>query len=299
MTTGVSTTRNATTDRKTWAATGWTNRAKGNANTKTTVHTSIEEARLCDHTGPPYTGVMAAAGRKPPSAAAALPAAHHPHILACAPGVPIPAPGHAIFAQMPDGDAGNRLVHTPLDAAVYYEESASLGQFLARNHSDEVEEISKLFNNDNHRIFDRVKDLINRVEDPPLPARFAPQVEAIGKRGEADIRALLVDPNLLFLGIMVPDNLTVRDRRHYANSGTIQITTCVAGVATVAVVPDRTRGQELAAFELFTPFKPAYWDMVHNRLVPDHKEDQTRIIGTITAVGVREVNVLLHGIGAR
>jgi len=243
---------------------------------------------------------MAAAGGKSSGAAAALPAAHHPHILACAPGVPIPAPGYAIFAQMPDDDEGNRLVYTPLDAAVYYEESASLGQFLARNHSDEVDKISTLLNSNNHRgIFDRVKEMVSGVEKPSLPARFAPQVEAIGKRGEADIRALLVDPNLLFLGIMVPDNLTVRDRRYYANSGTIQITTCVAGVATVAVVPDKTRGQELAAFELFTPFTPAYWDMVHNRLVPDHIENQTRTIGTITAVGVREVNVLLDGIGAR
>lgn len=244
---------------------------------------------------------MAAAGGKSSGAAAALPAAHHPHILACAPGVPIPAPGHAIFAQMPDDDAGNRLVYTPLDAAVYYEESASLGQFLARRQPSTAEKISTLLNSDNHRgIFDRVKDLINNVKNPTLlPDRFAPQVKAIGKRGEADIRALLVDPNLLFLGIMVPDNLTVRDRRYYANSGTIQITTCVSGVATVAVVPDKTRGQELAAFELFTPFTPAYWDMVHNRLVPDPAGDQTRIIGTITAVGVREVNVLLHGVGAR
>jgi hypothetical protein len=245
---------------------------------------------------------MAAAGGKSSGAAAALPAAHHPHILACAPGVPIPAPGHAIFAQMPDGDRGNRLVYTPLDAAVYYEESASLGQFLAREHPGTVRTLTNLLNGGDHRgIFDRVKDMVGNVEGPPLPARFAPQVAAIGKRGEADIKALLVDPDLLFLGTMVPDNLTARDRRYYANSGTIQITTCVAGVATVAVVPDKTGGQELAAFEVFAPFTPAYWDMVHNRLVPgpvrDPVRDQIRKIGTITAVGVREANVLLDSIG--
>ena len=96
---------------------------------------------------------------------------------------------------------------------------------------------------------------------------------------------------------MVPDNLTERDRRHYADSGTIQITTCVAGVVTVAVAPDKQGGQELAAFELFTPCAPAYWDLVQNRLVGLPANDQTRRIGLITAVGTREVNVLLDDIG--
>lgn len=240
---------------------------------------------------------MAAAGGRSfdATAAAAAPAAHHPHILACAPGVPLPAVGHAIFAQMPDEDQGNRLVYTPLDAAVYYDDAASLGQFLATRHPDTVNQIRDLYDGDDRRgIFNRVKDLINVVKPP---GRFAPQVEAIGKRGEADIRALLFDPNLLFLGIMVPDNLTERDRRHYADSGTIQITTCVAGVVTVAVAPDKRGGQELAAFELFTPCAPAYWDLVQNRLVGLPDNDQTRRIGLITAVGTREVNVLLDDIG--
>ena len=243
---------------------------------------------------------MAAAGGRSfdATAAAAAPAAHHPHILACAPGVPLPAVGHAIFAQMPDEDRGNRLVYTPLDAAVYYDDAASLGQFLATRHPDTVNEIRDLYDGDDRRgIFDRVKGLIRNVNNPALPGRFEPQVEAIGKRGEADIRALLFDPNLLFLGIMVPDNLTERDRRHYADSGTIQITTCVAGVVTVAVAPDRRGGQELAAFELFTPCAPAYWDLVQNRLVGVPANDQTRRIGLITAVGTREVNVLLDDIG--
>ena len=253
---------------------------------------------------------MAAAGARPAKiekvreASAALPAAHHPHILACAPNVPIPAIGHAIFAQMPNDDKGNRLVYTPLNATLYYKESASLGQFLAKEHSDAVRKIRDLLNGPEHRgIFDRVKEIINAVDDPALPARFNRQVKAIGNRGEADIQALLVDPDLLFLGIMVPDNLTTRDRQYYAHSGTIQITTCVDGLTTVAVAPTKTGGQEIAAFEQFTPFTPAYWDMVNNRLVPDPVPDpvpdQTRIIGTITAVGVREVNVLLPGIGAR
>lgn len=243
---------------------------------------------------------MAAAGGRSfdATAAAAAPAAHHPHILACAPGVPLPAVGHAIFAQMPDEDRGNRLVYTPLDAAVYYDDAASLGQFLATRHPGTVNEIRDLYDGDDRRgIFNRVKDLINAVENPALPGRFGPQVEAIGKRGEADIRALLFDPGLLFLGIMVPDNLTERDRRHYADSGTIQIATCVAGVVTVAVAPDKRGGHELAAFEVFTPCAPAYWDLAQNRLVAVPTNDQTRRIGLITAVGTREVNVLLDDIG--
>ena len=224
-------------------------------------------------------------------------AVHHPHLLRCEPGVPMPMVGRAIFAQQPAEDDQRRLVYAPLNASNYYETSATLGQYiLFKYNADKFRELKGLVERvvgptATRQDKEDIKTFLQRLA---LPARFNEQIETLGNRGERDYTSLIF-AGLQFIGIMVTDNLTDADRKWWAQTGVIQITTCVQGLATVAVTTGTAQAPELAAYEIFAPFQPAYWDCARNELVQpqDPLPDYIKRIGTIVSVGVVEVNILL------
>lgn len=229
-------------------------------------------------------------------------AVHHPHLLRCERGVPMPLVGRAIFAQRPAEDTQRRLVYAPLNASNYYETSATLGQYIVFKYSpDKFQELEGLVGtvvgpNATRQDKEAVQTFFRRLE-PPLPARFNEQIETLGNRGERDYTSL-VFADLQFIGVMVTDNLTPADRKWWAQNGIIQITTCVQGLATVAVSTGTAENPDLVAYEVFSPLEPAYWDCARNELAKVARDAQPsaarfRRIGTIVSVGVVEVNILL------
>ena len=234
-------------------------------------------------------------------------AVHHPHLLRCEAGVPLPQIGRAIFAQQPNEDDQKRLAYAPLNAAKYYETSATLGQYISFAYPAEFEELEKLVKAVTGRSATQAdkKNVQAFFKKISLPHRFAEQVQTLGSRGARDYEALIFD-KLVFIGIMVADNLTPADRKWWTQTGVIQITTCVQGLATVAVT---TGTSDMAAFEIFSPFDDAVWDCSTNQLVkltaspaPSHSWEQDEAlsdsrrfyrIGTIVSAGVTEVNVLI------
>ncbi len=229
-------------------------------------------------------------------------AVHHPHLLRCEPGVPMPLVGRAIFAQRPAEDIQRRLVYAPLNASNYYETSATLGQYIVFKYSPDVfEELNRLVDtvvgpNATRQDKEAVQTFLRGL-DPPLPARFNEQIETLGNRGERDYTSLIF-ADLQFIGVMVTDNLTPADRKWWAQNGTIQITTCVQGLATVAVSTGTAENPDLVAYEVFSPLEPAYWDCARNELAKVARDalppaPRFRRIGTIVSVGVVEVNILL------
>lgn len=234
-------------------------------------------------------------------------AIHHPHLLGCEAGVPMPLLGRAIFAQQPNHDDQKRLVYSPLNATEYYENSATLGQYISFAHPGDLKAVEKLVQkvtgtSGTQQDKQNVREALQKLN---LPRRFAEQVEKLGSRGASDYEALIFD-KLTFIGIMVSDNLSSADRKWWTQTGVIQITTCVQGLATVAVNTGLT---EMAAFEIFKPFDEAIWDCATNQLIKlesdptesrpwEKKEESSRParfyrIGTIIAAGVTEVNVLI------
>ena len=224
-------------------------------------------------------------------------AVHPPPLLRCEPGVPMPMVGRAIFAQQPAEDDQRRLVYAPLNASNYYETSATLGQYILFKYSpatfaDLKVKIDRVVSGSATR--QDKEDIKTFLRELALPARFNEQIETLGNRGERDYTSLIF-AGLQFIGIMVTDNLTDADRKWWAQTGVIQITTCVQGLATVAVTTGTAQAPELAAYEIFAPFQPAYWDCARNELVQpqDPLPDYIKRIGTIVSVGVVEVNILL------
>jgi len=230
-------------------------------------------------------------------------AVHHPHLLRCEPGVPMPMVGRAIFAQQPAEDDQRRLVYAPLNASNYYETSATLGQYILFKYppakfAELKVKIDRVVSGSATRQDKEDIKTFFEVLEPPLPARFNEQIETLGNRGERDYTSLIF-AGLQFIGIMVTDNLTDADRKWWAQTGVIQITTCVQGLATVAVTAGTAQAPELVAYEIFAPFQPAYWDCARNELVrpptplADPLPNYIKRIGTIVSVGVVEVNILL------
>lgn len=208
----------------------------------------------------------------------------------------MPTAGRAIFAQQPLLDTQRRLAYAPLNADPYYETHATLGQYIAFKHPDTFNELETA-----------VKNLLGGAAGPPekqaiktifdklkkiVPVRFENQINKLGNGGKDDYEQLIFG-KLRFIGICVEDNLSNADRRWWSQTGIVQITTCVQGVATVVVT---TEDGHLAAFEIFAPLEPAVWDCATNQLVKQPTppaERRYHVIGTILTVGVTEVNVLI------
>ena len=173
----------------------------------------------------------------------------------------MPLVGRAIFAQRPAEDIQRRLVYAPLNASNYYETSATLGQYIVFKYDPDVfEELNRLVDtvvgpNATRQDKEAVQTFLRGLA-PPLPARFNEQIETLGNRGERDYTSLIF-ADLQFIGVMVTDNLTPADRKWWAQNGIIQITTCVQGLATVAVSTGTAENPDFVAYEVFSPLEPA------------------------------------------
>ena len=217
-------------------------------------------------------------------------AAHHPHILSCPTGggMPLPRPGQAVFARAPMTDEGNRLVFEPLGSKAYFQDISTLPQYILRENPALAAEIRTAVDTP---IIDNVKAAYSGLEDlrKDAPARFTKRLDTIKQEGIDGLRSLVLG-DLVFLGVMVSDNLTSYDREWWSERGQLQLTTCVEGIATVFFDADEA---ERTAADAFTPLSPAVWDIVANALVPSGEEgSEDRVIGTILSTGVREVNIL-------
>lgn len=208
----------------------------------------------------------------------------------------MPLAGRAIFAQQPLIDTQRRLAYAPLNADPYYETNATLGQYIAFKHPDKFKDLNDavealLGPTAGPAQKQAVKTILDDLK-PIVPVRFEKQIDKIGNGGKDDYEQLIFG-KLRFIGICVEDNLSNADRRWWSQTGIIQITTCVQGVATVVVT---TETGNLAAFEIFAPLEPAVWDCSTNQLVKKPAAPMGRryyVIGTILTVGVKEVNVLI------
>lgn len=202
--------------------------------------------------------------------------------------MPLPRPGQAVFARAPMTDEGNRLVFEPLGSKAYFEDLSTLPQYILRKNPDLAEKIRTAVDTPN---FDNVKMAYSGLKElaKEAPARFTKRLGTIKQEGIDGLRSLVLG-DLVFLGVMVNDNLTLADRSWWSERGQLQITTCVEGIVTVFYDADAT-GRTAA--DAFVPLSPAVWDLVSNALVESGKEDQnTRRIGVILSTGVREVNIL-------
>ena len=213
----------------------------------------------------------------PPSAA---PAAYHPHLLRCQPQVPIPAVGTAVFALRPEVDAHNRLVFLPLNAPQYFRDAASLAERLWDSPTAKaaVEEAGS----DIRKVRAALRDTVATTEQLRYQAeRF----------GATDARKALSELRLkgpVFLGIMVPDNLTPSARAWWAHTGVLQVTTCVKGVVTVAYM---TEVGGPAAFDVFRPLSVAAWHLDRNLLERYTGTRGQYALGVVLSAGVDSVTL--------
>ena len=124
-----------------------------------------------------------------------------------------------------------------------------------------------------------------------VPPRYKQRIDEVLKGGLEGYLSLTLGP-LIYLGIMVADNLSDVDRDWWGRRGTLQVTTCVSGLATVFFDADADGKR---AMDTFTPLSRAWWDLGTNALVPTRpagNENKCVYIGTIMSTGVREVNIL-------
>lgn len=224
-------------------------------------------------------------------------AAHHPHILSCPTGggVPLPRPGQAIFARAPAIDDGNRLVYAPLGSrgiSAYFYDISTLEQYILQNDpglADKIRTAVGAPSNENVKAAHRGLDML--AEDSDTPARFRKRLASIRKEGLDGLRSLVLG-ELIYLGVMVADNLSVADREWWSARGQLQVTTCVEGLATVFY--DAESAGRIAA-DAFTPLTDAVWDIATNSIVESGRDrggDAEKKIGVIVSAGVREVNIL-------
>lgn len=225
-------------------------------------------------------------------------AAHHPHILSCPTGggVPLPRPGQAVFAREPAADNENRLVYAPLGsrgANAFFYDSSTLAQYILEHGSGLAGKIRTAVgaprNENINAAYEGLKDLAG---NPDTPARFRKRLASIRREGLDGLRSLVLGDQLIYLGVMVADNLSVADREWWSFRGQLQVTTCVEGLATVFY--DAESAGKIAA-DAFTPLTDAVWDLATNSIVEsgrDRDGDGERRIGVIVSAGVREVNIL-------
>lgn len=210
----------------------------------------------------------------------ASPAAYHPHLLRCQSQVPIPAVATAVFALRPDVDAHNRLVFLALNAPQYFRDSASIAERLWDSPAAKaaVEEAGS----DIRKVRAALKSTVATTEQLRYQAeRF----------GDTDARKALSELRLegpIFLGIMVPDNLTPPARAWWAHTGVLQVTTCVKGVTTVAYL---TEVNGPAAFDVFRPLSVAAWNLDRNLLERYTGAPEQYAIGVVLGAGVDTVTL--------
>lgn len=216
----------------------------------------------------------------PPGAAAA----YHPHLLRCQPQVPIPAVGTAVFAMRPRVDDHNRLVFWPINALHYFQDSASLPERLKINPEATAAVVGARKS---------VRDIRNTLE--ALPDLNAAQIRQISKFGAEDARRdidslFLEGP--LFLGVMVPDNLTPSARAWWAQTGVLQATTCIKGAVDVAFT---TELGGPAAFDVFRPLSTAAWNLESGALEPFRPDNNGAQypIGVVLGAGVDRVTLYI------
>jgi hypothetical protein len=225
-------------------------------------------------------------------------AAHHPHILSCPTGggVPLPRPGQAVFARAPAVDDENRLVYAPLGSRginAYFYDSSTLAQYILEHGSDLAVTIRTAVGDpSNENINAAYRGLKDLADDPDTPARFRKRLASIRREGLDGLRSLVLGDELIYLGVMLADNLSGADREWWSFRGQLQVTTCVEGLATVFY--DAESAGKIAA-DAFTPLTDAVWDLATNSIVEsgrDQDGDAKRRIGVIVSAGVREVNIL-------
>tara|TARA_Y100000593_G_scaffold73712_1_gene135481 strand:+ start:421 stop:1149 length:729 start_codon:yes stop_codon:yes gene_type:complete len=230
-------------------------------------------------------------------------ASHHPHLLLCAThgNVRLPVLGQAIFAQSVPDDTANRLVYAPLGTESNAFGAITLPQYVSKADEDGslIADITRLIYTP-HELDDVVgtrdgimAKLAGLCSRPDCPAEFKPVLTSMLSRGKEGLQSLLLG-KLRFIGIMLLDNLSERDRRWWARRGQLQVTTCVEGLATVRFDPEKN---EVLAMDHFVPLTPAVWDIQTNALVRYTRTfDSNRhvVIGIIISTGVREVNILTN-----
>lgn len=215
----------------------------------------------------------------PPAAAAA----YHPHLLQCQPQAPIPAVGTAVFALRPRVEEHNRLVYLPINAPHYFRDSASLAERVWNNPEATAAVVEA------GKDVRKIRPVLEAL--PNLPIGRVQEISRFGaKDARRDIDSLFLE-GPLFLGVMVPDNLTPSARAWWAQTGVLQATTCIKGAVEVAFTAELGGP---AAFDVFRPLSTAAWNLDTGVLEPFFPDDPAQYpIGVVLGAGVDRVTLYI------